>query len=108
MVDASNINLSDKEKLEIVLIIQEALSNIRKHAKATKVSLQIYNDGNNNVIKVIDNGIGFKKELLRDKSVEHVGHLIMSERAQKIGGQLSIHSQLGEGTELHLMIPTKP
>lgn len=107
MVDASNVDLSDKEKLEIVLIIQEALSNIRKHANATKVSLQIYTDKNNNIIKVIDDGKGFLKEMIRDKSLEHVGLLIMSERAQKIGGQLSIHSQPGEGTELHLIIPNK-
>lgn len=104
MVDASNINLSDKEKLEVVLIIQEALSNIRKHANATKVSLQIYSESDKDIIKVVDNGCGFAEETLRDKSLEHVGLSIMSERAQKINGQLSLHSQPGKGTELCLQI----
>lgn len=105
MVDASNINLSDKEKLEVVLIIQEALSNVRKHANATKVALQIYSESDAHVIKVIDNGQGFAEEILRDKSLEHVGLMIMEERAQKINGKLNLRSQLGEGTELCLVIP---
>ena len=105
MVEASNIHLSDKEKLEVVLIIQEALSNIRKHANATKVALQIYTDEENYIIKVVDNGQGFEKDILREKSLAHAGLLIMEERAQKIGGQLSIESQPDKGTELRLVIP---
>lgn len=105
MVEASNIHLSDKEKLEVVLIIQEALSNIRKHANATKVALQIYTDEENYIIKVMDNGQGFEKDILREKSLAHAGLLIMEERAQKIGGQLSIESQPDKGTELRLVIP---
>ena len=107
MVDASNIHLSDKEKLEVVFIIQEALSNIRKHANATKVSLQIYTDEKNYIIRVTDNGQGFAEEILTEKSLEHVGILIMEERAQKIGGQLAVLSEPGEGTELRLIIPRK-
>lgn len=107
MVDMSDIHLSDKEKLEVVLIIQEALSNIRKHAKATEVSLQIYSDGNQSMIKVTDNGQGFEATILREKSLNHVGLLIMEERAQKIGAQLSFNSQPGNGVELCLTIPHK-
>ena len=107
MVDASNIDLSDKEKLEVVLIVQEALSNIRKHANATKVSLQIYSESQNIIVKVIDNGQGFDKKQLSEKSLRHVGLMIMDERAQKINAELHLESKCREGTKLRLSIPRK-
>jgi PAS domain S-box-containing protein len=80
-------------------ITQEALNNIVKHAKATKVfvSLQL---GTTTRLLIADDGCGFD---LASVSPDHLGLKIMCERAEAIGADCSIYSQPGEGTQISLI-----
>ena len=84
-----------------------SLSNIRKHARAQHVSVEIANHGDF-VMKIQDDGAGFNQEHLSNRpSGEHVGLGIMQERAQRINAQLAITSQIGQGTAVMLTCRNK-
>jgi signal transduction histidine kinase len=87
---------------QIYCIVQEGLTNIQRHSKATKVVLEGGLKGNCLMLKLRDNGIGFNL----DRANLGFGLRSMTERAQIVGGQLQIQSIPGEGTELYLEIPT--
>lgn len=86
---------------QILHIVQEALSNVRKHAAASEVTVDVARNGNC-IISVRDNGRGFNPELQPGES--HVGISIMKERAHRIGGLLEILSTPGEGSEIRLTL----
>lgn len=90
--------------VQILHIIQEALSNVRKHAAATRVRVCI-DRSEHCSITVDDNGRGFNPDAeVADGSI-HVGLNIMRERAHRIGGRFDIQSRLGEGTTVTLILP---
>lgn len=90
--------------IQILHIIQEALSNVRKHAAATRVRVCIDRSAHCS-ITVNDNGRGFNPDAeVADGSI-HVGLNIMRERAHRIGGRFDIQSRLGEGTTVTLILP---
>lgn len=80
-------------------IIQEALHNCAKHARATRVSVDLRHDGQHACLAVSDDGIGFAPELLGQPGGKPgLGLLTMRERAEFAGGRFSIDSQPGRGT----------
>ncbi|MFN2152105.1 MAG: PAS domain S-box protein, partial [Anaerolineales bacterium] len=83
-------------QIALYRITQEALNNIVKHAKATRVivSLQM---GETIRLMIVDDGSGFD---LATISPDHLGLKIMCERAETIGARCSIYSQPGEGTQI--------
>lgn len=87
--------------VQVLRIIQEALTNIRKHAKATLARVHIEQTPTAIYVRITDNGCGFDvaSHLYKPKSF---GLQIMQERAQESGGQLTIQSTLGGGTEILL------
>ena len=89
-------NIPADVKIALYRISQEALNNIVKHAKATRVivSLQM---GENVRLAIVDDGSGFDLEAV---SPDHLGLKIMCERAESIGADCSIYSQPGEGTQI--------
>lgn len=89
--------LPREHQLQILFIVQEALSNIRKHADASRIEVVLH-DHQDIDLTVRDNGIGFDDETLREKGETHVGLNIMRERAQRIGAQFTISSKPGKGT----------
>jgi two-component system nitrate/nitrite sensor histidine kinase NarX len=93
--------------IQVLHIVQEALSNIRKHAVATQVKVSIEREQNNDMclISVQDNGRGF--DAASDAGEAHVGIKIMRERAHRIGGQFTIKSAPGVGTTVILCLPTR-
>lgn len=95
--------LSPSLEMQILRIIQEALANIRKHSKANavRVLLRQDEDGKHTVL-IEDDGVGIGEPVLQGKPGEHIGLSIMQERAQRLGGTLSIDSELGEGTRILL------
>lgn len=97
--------LSPENEIQVLHIVQEALSNVRKHAGATRVEVDIQRDGAY-AITIKDNGKGFDQNDIRDKTETHVGLKIMRERAHRVGGKLEINTEMGKGTEVKLRLPT--
>ena len=98
----------DKEKeLAIYRIVQEALNNIIKHAKAKNVYVSLLNKGNVLFLSVEDDGVGFDKNkaMKISKGKGPLGLIIMQERAMQLDGELTVESSLGKGTHLLAEIP---
>lgn len=87
-------------------IVQEALTNITRHARATRVEIDLYQDGDKLVLSVQDDGCGFDPARVRAQAVAggSVGVLGMQERAMLIGGQLDIASARGQGSAVRLRV----
>ena len=107
-------SLSMKQTINIFRIIQEALNNIEKHAKASIVSIIITIIQNNNQkmlkVYITDNGVGFNSEkLLKETALQygHFGISNMRNRAKDINASFSISSEINSGTEIKLEVPVK-
>ena len=87
--------------MAIYRIVQEGLTNIRKHAKASKVKVHV-NLEEVAKLQLEDNGVGFD---ISEKPDQHFGLQGLQERVELVGGQLSIASELGEGTQIAVSIP---
>lgn len=91
--------------IQVLYIAQEALSNVRKHAHAKHVSVDLWRDAEGVRLEIRDDGVGFDKMAAGAPEYgEHVGLHIMGERAARIGGVLDIQSQKGGGTSVSLML----
>jgi signal transduction histidine kinase len=95
--------------IEITLyrIAQEALANVARHAAATSVSIQLFNEESGINLVIEDNGKGFDTANLRlhEKTYRGFGLISMRERAQLLGGSVYFSSQKGRGTRIHVEIP---
>ena len=96
---------SREEQLQILFIVQEALSNIRKHAQAGSVRVRV-RDGQDFSLTISDNGSGFDSAVVAAAEDSHVGLHIMRERALHINAELAIDSQAGAGTTVRLRVPS--
>jgi len=93
-------------QIQVLHIVQEALSNVRKHARATHVWLDVQQRPQWR-IEVRDDGVGFvPDEGPPDET--HVGLRIMMERAERIGAELEVISTPGRGTSVILTLPPLP
>ncbi len=88
---------------QLMDVINEAFSNITKHAQASKVWVAIEGNKKQLVLEIRDNGKGFEIDKLKQGG--HYGLLGLQERAQIIGGTLEIESEIGTGTAIRLLIP---
>jgi two-component system nitrate/nitrite sensor histidine kinase NarX len=95
--------LSPDLQIQVLHIIQEALSNARKHARASQVWLDVQQQPAWR-FEVRDDGVGFQPN---DDQLDetHVGLRIMTERAQRIGADLDIISTPGHGSSIILTLP---
>jgi signal transduction histidine kinase len=82
----------------IYRIAQEALVNVADHAQAQKVHVQLKRDGDQMQLFIHDDGCGFDPD--RSEHENHFGLLGMRERAEMIGGRLSVKSEIGKGTQV--------
>ncbi len=103
-VTGRGVPLPAEQQLQVLHILQEALSNVRKHSGATRVEIEMKR-GRNYVFNVRDNGCGFDLSMLNDQTGNHIGLRIMKERAQRIGGEMRIESRPGHGSEITLTLP---
>jgi signal transduction histidine kinase/ligand-binding sensor domain-containing protein len=92
---------------EVHRIGREALVNAFRHAHASKIEVEITYHPTRFQLRVRDDGCGIDPNVLENGRPGHWGLAGVRERAQNIGGQLSIWSNKGAGTELELVIPAK-
>ncbi len=88
-------------KMELYRILQEALQNTVKHAKAKNVSIRMKPTTDGILVEIRDNGIGFDTENIK----RGLGLKGMESRVRKIGGSLLISSQPEKGTLIRLEVP---
>ena len=96
-----------KRKSQCIASSKKSLTNVARHAKASKANV-ILNLGGKSFIAIIeDNGIGFDpKTVNRDQTkVKHIGLYGMEERAALVGGTFIVESTLGSGTSIFVEIP---
>lgn len=90
-------------EMQILRIVQESLTNIRKHSNAHAVRILLRgNKDEKHLLMIEDDGRGIGDPVLDGKPGEHVGLSIMQERAKRLGGELQIESEVGEGTRIIL------
>jgi len=104
-VEGHGLPLPADVQVQVLHVLQEALSNVRKHAGATHIQLDVVK-GARWRFRVRDDGSGFE---VRDTPGEsHVGLKIMRERAALIGAQVDVTSEPGQGTTVALTLPQHP
>ncbi|HSV85095.1 MAG TPA: PAS domain S-box protein [Levilinea sp.] len=94
--------LSGEVETAIYRIVQEALTNIVRHASATRADVLLDWHRDKLIVIVEDNGIGFDPQ---EHPINHLGTLGMRERADMLGGTLTIESTSGKGTTIYLEVP---
>jgi len=96
-------SLSDEYKTCIYRIVQEALNNASKHARATKVDVLVRQERDRIILTIQDNGAGFDSQRVRG-----LGLMGISERVDRLHGNLRIESRRGQGTSLRVELPLSP
>jgi PAS domain S-box-containing protein len=93
--------LSGKESVELLRVLQEALTNARRHSEARNVELTLRTEGEAVLAEVSDDGSGFDPGSAR----AGIGLSAMSERLEALGGKIEVRSRPAEGTKIALSIP---
>ncbi len=97
------VALDDKGSIVAFRIAQEALTNVARHAQATRIVIEGKVDDGTFVLTIEDNGVGFSSERLNDP--HSIGLFGMRDRAAAAGGRIEIESELGRGTKVRVLIP---
>lgn len=98
-VDESRIQMDEASAIELFRIVQESLTNVRRHSAATRVDITLAADAGQYLLEVCDNGRGFDPGQAKRDSFGLVG---IRERALKLGGTVEIDSGPGQGTRLRV------
>ncbi len=90
-------------ELQVLRIIQEALTNVRKHSEASTVRVLMRGDDKGHYTVLIeDDGVGISIQQKKNTDGKHVGLSVMQDRAERIGGTLTIEGEPGEGVQVRL------
>ncbi|MCG8397132.1 two-component system sensor histidine kinase LiaS [Bacillus atrophaeus] len=103
--DIQDTGVSKGVEDHLFRIVQEALSNVFRHSKASKVSVRLGSKNRQLQLKVIDNGAGFTMDKVKTSSY---GLHSIKERASEVGGVAEIISVEGKGTQIDVKVPIFP
>jgi two-component system sensor histidine kinase UhpB len=106
-IQGNDLEIEESVAANLYRIVQEAFTNIFKHAKCSSVSFEMaLEDGRVGMI-IKDNGKGFSLEDVNKREIDQrgMGLFIMEERAKAISGSLQIYSEPNQGTELQVEVP---
>jgi PAS domain S-box-containing protein len=91
--------------VQLLRILQEALANVRKHAGCpSQIGVQVMAKDGQLRMTVTDNGPGFDPAVA-GAGGQHFGLQVMAQRAERVGGQLAVHSNHGHGTQVEVCVP---
>ncbi|MBM3141567.1 MAG: HAMP domain-containing protein [Chloroflexi bacterium] len=106
-VSGARRDLPPELEAGLLRICQESLTNVRKHAKATEVEVNLTFNESVVELSVSDNGIGFKPRTSGgEKKRDTFGLISMRERVRGLGGTFEVQSRRGKGTLVRVVIPT--
>jgi len=98
--DVDTLTMDVEKELQLFRILQEAISNIRKHSKSSEASVSLRKKENQLIMIISDNGVGFDPMQTGLERGGHFGLQIMFERAREIGAHIEIKSNPGSGTRV--------
>lgn len=102
-MEISDIKLDEKRSIAVFRIFQEVLTNVARHAQATRIDIHLEKVENTLVLRVSDNGKGIKQDQINNR--KSFGLISMNERANALGGKLTISGVIGIGTTVILKLP---
>jgi len=105
--DCRAFALTPVQEIQVFYIIQEALTNIRKHSGARNVRIMLNTEDDLYTVLIEDDGLGMAGSA-EGMPGEHAGLEIMRERTERLQGQIVIESESGEGTRIVLMFNAPP
>lgn len=103
-VDERNFSVPPQLGYDLFYVVKESLHNAKKYAQASKVTISLIGEGDTLRIDVRDDGIGFDPEQV---GPERFGLRGMRERLETAGGELSVRSAPGEGTNICIKVPIR-
>ena len=108
--EANRAPLSAEIQAEVFGVAREALTNVRKHAHAQRVTIGLTRESAEVVLRISDDGVGFDPEVagMGPEKWPHFGLAGMRERAEAVGGRVAWHSRPGAGSEVELRVPVAP
>jgi PAS domain S-box-containing protein len=95
--------LSEKESVELLRVLQETLTNARRHSEARNVEVTLRTEGEAVLAEVADDGRGFDPGSAR----AGIGLSAMRERIEALGGKIEVRSRPGEGTRVRVRVPLR-
>lgn len=101
----TNLELNTQQSVALFRILQESLTNVAKHAKATSVKILFFCEDDKLILEISDNGIGIDDNY--KSKHDSYGLIGMKERVFLLDGELSISSREGKGTMIKVLIPYK-
>ena len=100
-----DVHLRPTVELQLVRIIQEALTNVRKHSRAATVRVEVQRRDGKVAAAIVDDGIGFETGSRHRGEFPQFGLSTMRERAESVGGTLEVDSTPGKGTAIRFEMP---
>ena len=97
--------LDSDTEVQLIRVVQEALTNIRKHARARVAAIRLAHHERHFSIAIVDDGCGFDCDASPDIE-RQFGLRTMRERVERVGGQFTIESCVGRGTTVRALLPT--
>ena len=97
--------LPQEMEQHLLRIAQEAVTNVLKHAAASRIGIKLDMEEKKLRLRIVDNGAGFEERDVFSSHAGHFGLLGMRERAQRLGGELHLASRPGSGTEVEVEVP---
>jgi two-component system, NarL family, sensor kinase len=104
-IDGTLRQIAPNVEAGLYRVAQEALSNVRKHAEAQRVTLRLEHSDGQLRLTIADDGAGFDPERVVATATGGYGITGMSERARLLGGRLDLHSAPGQGTRIVATVP---
>ena len=99
-----NLTLPEDRAIALFRIVQEALTNVARHAQAKQVFINLNQKGGDCLLEVRDDGRGFDPVAIRQKSFGLAG---MKERVLMLGGEIDVASSPGKGTSIRVRVPVR-
>jgi len=104
-VSGETSKLPEETAHHLLRIAQEAVTNVLKHARATKITLNLHIEPQRLTLKIQDDGCGFEREDVFASTNGHFGLMGMQERAERLGGKLQLKSEPAKGTLVYVEVP---
>ena len=106
VMDQVKVELDSERSIACFRVLQEALTNVVRHANATHVCVRVRIENGYLMLDVTDNGEGIEDDKIFNS--HSLGLIGIRERAHHFGGEVSIKGKRGEGTQLSVKIPYPP